>query len=507
MKKAVAYARYSTDKQTENSIAFQLEAIQKYCVKNNLLLTAIFKDDAESGTNTDREGFLAMLDAARRKEFDCVVIYDVTRGSRDVADWFAFRKAMYMLGIEVVSATEQLGDITDPNNFLTELITIGIGQHQVLTTRQKSIAGVAVKAKQGAFLGGYPPLGYDIINGQYVINEQEARTVRMIFEAYASGKSYNAILELIHGAKGKRGRPIGKNSLHSILTNERYIGVYTWNKRFQKRFRKWAGGKPNPNCVRIENFIPAIIGSELWERVQKRMSENKRKAVNKAKHEYLLSGLIECTNCGSTYVGHCSTNKKGYSTRYYICGNKYRTRTCNSKNINADEIETFVVQQLKAYLLETDFEEIAQYIADQVNNTSPDLSREKKELAEITMQISNGMKAILQGLDFTELKDEISRLQIRKSELEDIIARNESNRKKVDKNKIIELFRHSIENWDVDLKNIIKYHITKIYANIDGSYTVNVGVHIAGCGGTQPIVCTTFLYNKSIAGFLKVRNK
>jgi len=483
MKKAVAYARYSTDKQTENSIAFQLEAIQKYCVKNNLLLTAIFKDDAESGTNTDREGFLAMLDAARRKEFDCVVIYDVTRGSRDVADWFAFRKAMYMLGIEVVSATEQLGDITDPNNFLTELITVGIGQHQVLTTRQKSIAGVAVKAKQGAFLGGYPPLGYDIINGQYVINEQEARIIRTIFEAYASGKSYNSILELIHGAKGKRGRPIGKNSLHSILTNERYIGVYTWNKRFQKKFGRWAGGKPNPNCVRIENFIPAIIELELWERVQERMSDNKKKSANKAKHEYLLSGLIECTNCGSIYVGHCSTNKKGYSTRYYICGNKYRTRTCNSKNINADEIETFIVQQLKAYLLETDFEEIAQYIADQVNNSSLDLSKEKKELADITMQINNGMKYILNGKDFPELEEEIDRLRVRKGELEDIIARRESNKCKVDPAKIIELFNVSMKNWDVDLKNIIKYHVQKIYANIDGSYTVNVGVHIAGCGG------------------------
>lgn len=498
MKKAAAYARYSTDKQTEDSIAFQLEEIQKYCVKNKLLLTAIYKDDAQSGTNTDRQGFIEMIDAAKRKEFDCVVIYDVTRGSRDVADWFYFRKTMAALDIKVISATENLGDITDPNDFLTELITVGIGQHQVLTTRQKSIASVAVKAKQGVFLGGYPPLGYDIVNGQYVINEQEARVVRTIFEAYASGKSYNAILELIHGAKGKRGKPIGKNSLHSILTNERYIGVYTWNKRFQKRFRKWAGGKPNPNCVRIENFIPAIIEPELWKRVQERMSNNKRRAANKAKHEYLLSGLIECTSCGSTYVGHCSTNKKGYSTRYYICGNKYRTHTCNSKNINADEIETFVVQQLKAYLLETDFEEIAQYIADQVNNASPDLSREKKELAEITMQINNGMKAILKGIDFPELEDEISRLRVRKSELEDIIARNEANKRKVDKNKIAELFRKSVESWDVDLKNIIKCHITKIYANIDGSYTVNVGVHIAGCGGTQSIVCTTFLYNKSI---------
>ena len=125
--------------------------------------------------------------------------------------------------------------------------------------------------------------------------------------------------------------------------NERYIGTYTWNKRHVKLFRKWAGGTPNPNCVRLEGLIPAIISPELWERVQKRMSDNKRNARNKAKRTYLLTGLIECEECGATYVGHTSTNRKGYETRSYICGNKYRTRTCSAKNINADEIESFVV--------------------------------------------------------------------------------------------------------------------------------------------------------------------
>jgi site-specific DNA recombinase len=291
-------------------------------------------------------------------------------------------------------------------------------------------------------------------------------------------------LDAVQGVKGKRGQPLGKNSLNSILTNERYIGVYTWNKRFQKKFGKWAGGKPNPNCARKEGAIPAIVESELWERVQTRMGDNSKKATNKAKHEYLLSGLIECTNCGSTYVGHCSTNKRGYSTRYYCCGGRYRTRTCTAKNINADEIETFVVQQLKAYFLETDFEDVAQRIADEVNNASEDLTREKRELADIVLQINNGMKAIMRGMEFPELEEEIGHLRVRKGELEDIIARKESGRGKVNPAKIIDLFNASMKNWDVDLKNIIKYHIDKIYANPDGSYAVNVGVHImvAGAG-------------------------
>lgn len=225
---AVAYARYSTDNQTENSIAYQLERIQQYCAANNILLVGIYKDEACSGTNMDRDDFQRLLRDCRRKDrnFDAVVIYDIFRGSRDVGDWFTFRKSMMYLGVQVISATGQkIGDLTNSQDFLTEVFTVAMGQMEVLGSRQKSIDGVAVKAKQGAFLGGVPPLGYDIVNGQYVINPAEAQIVRNIFAWYAAGKSYDYIIDHLNGALGKRGRPIGKNSLNDMLQNERYSEI------------------------------------------------------------------------------------------------------------------------------------------------------------------------------------------------------------------------------------------------------------------------------------------
>lgn len=300
---AAEYMRYSTDNQTENSIAYQQAKIRKYAAENGIQIVASFQDEACSGTNTDRRGFQALVAAAHRREFDAVIVYDISRGSRDVGDWFSFRKAMMYLGVKVISASGQkLGDLTNSADFLTELITVGMGQVEVLGSRQKSIDGVAVKAKQGAFLGGVPPLGYDIVCGQYVINPAEAAIVRDIFTWYAAGKSYDYIVDHLKGAVGKRGRPIGKNSLNGILQNERYIGVYTWNKKKYKIMRKWAGGQPNPNVERIENAIPRIIDSDTWEKVQARMKDNKRNAKNKARHSYLLTGLIECEECGAAYV-------------------------------------------------------------------------------------------------------------------------------------------------------------------------------------------------------------
>lgn len=483
--KAAEYARYSTDRQTENSIEYQLQEIRKYCAANNIPIVATFTDEACSGTNADRKGFQAMVNAAKAGEIDAVVIYDISRGSRDVGDWFTFRKAMMHLGVAVISATGQkIGDLTNGQDFLLELITVGMGQVEVLGSRQKSIDGVAVRAQQGVFLGGLAPLGYDIVDGHYVINPSEAATVRQIIEWYAAGRSYAYMCDRLHGLSGKRGRPLGKNSFYSILTNERYIGVYTWNKRKCKLFRKWAGGAPNPAVVRLEGAIPPIIDLTLWERVQERMKDNKRNAQNKARHTYLLSGLIECEACGAAYVGHTSTNTRGYTTRYYCCGDKYRTRNCCSKNINADEIESFVVQHLKAYLLDLDFEETAKFIADQVNSAAPDLSAEKNELAQVNAQITNGVKAVLAGLSIPELEQELDRLRVRKSELEDIIARRSADRPEVDPAAIVELLQESVDQWNEEnLPQIIRQHITKIYAHADGTYSVNVGVHLSGCGG------------------------
>ena len=495
--RAAAYARYSTDKQTENSIEYQLAEIRRYCAAHEIPVTATFTDEGRSGTNADRPGFQAMVAAAKAHAIDAVVVYDISRGSRDVGDWFAFRKDMMRLGVTVISATGQkIGDLTNSQDFLLELLTVGMGQVEVLNTRQKSLDGVAVKAKQGAFLGGLPPLGYDIVGDAYVINPTEAATVREIFRLYAEGRSYAYIIGHLAGAVGKRGRPLGKNSLNSILTNERYVGTYTWNKRKCKLFRKWAGGAANPNMVRIDDAIPPIVDPETWRKVRARMSDNKHNAKNKARHSYLLSGLIVCEKCGAAYVGHSSTNKRGYTTRYYTCGNKYRTRSCDARNINANEIESFVVEQLREYLRTLDYTETAQRIADQVNHASPDLSAERAELVNVSSQIQNGMKALLRfDSDFPELEDEIGRLRVRKAELEDIIAQRTSEHPTVDPAALAEMLRDSVSALgDDQIPALVRRFVQKIYASPDGSYSVEVGVHLDGCGGPFYIVCTTIRY-------------
>ena len=124
-----------------------------------------------------------------------------------MADWFQFRKTMRALGVQVISTNQQLGDITNPNDFLIELINVGLGQHMVLDTRKKSMAGMLERAKKGLYCGGNCPLGYKIENGRYVIEEKEAEVVRQIFNRYAQGESYNQIIDGLNGAVGNLADP------------------------------------------------------------------------------------------------------------------------------------------------------------------------------------------------------------------------------------------------------------------------------------------------------------
>lgn len=449
---AAAYAQYSTEHQTDSSIAYQMRKIEEYCDAHGITVSSCYADEAMSGTNTQRPAFQSLCRDAAQRKFDAVVIYDISRGSRDVSDWFSFRKQMALLHIQVISVEDHIGDILNPADYLTELITVGLGQHHVLTSRQKSMDSIATKAKTGQFLGGTPNFGYVIENGRYVIQPAEAEIVRTIYQMYAAGKSYGEILDTIGEVRGRRDKVMGK----------------------------YAGNIPNENAVRIEDSIPAIIDKDTWEAVQMRMNDKKQRACNKAKRNYLLSGLIECTECGASYVGHTSTNKRGYSTRYYCCGNKYRNHTCHAKNINAEELEVFVVQNLKQYFANIDFSQMAQQIADEINGATVDLKAERKELADIIFQLNNGTKAILKGIDYPELQEEMFRLRVRKSELEDVIQRG-AEHNPVSVEKLVQLFQNAMERLDTDTKQVCK-SMVKIYAHPNGDCDLEVGVHIGECG-------------------------
>lgn len=469
---AAAYARYSTEHQC--SIEVQLYKIKQYCIENDLELPEnyIYYDEAVSGMLTEqRHGFQKLLQVARNKEIDCIVLYDITRGSRDVENWLRFRKEMNKLHIPIYSVIDRLGNLDNPTDFLTELITVGMGQTHVLTSRQKSMDKIDMLAKEGKFLGGYAPFGYQIKDGQYYIIEWEAEIIRQIFGMYANGKSYKDILlSLPDGLVGRRGRPFGRNTLHEILKNERYVGVYTWCKREVKYLSEWAGGGPSERAVRIENAIPAIVDMETWRKVCLRMEQNKHNTMNNTRKEnrtYLLSGLMRCGHCGASLSGVTTTNKKGYEYKFYTCTNKRRLHNCKAKNIAANDIEPLVVNLIKRDVLNRSLlEKTAEAIIAISENSgkSEQFLHLRNELASVDSKINNLMNALMDGLDSEAVRNKLAELEAQKKIIQQKIKIAQPA-KELSKEFVIQQLEKDIDKLEADpgaIAELIKKYVTSV---------------------------------------------
>lgn len=422
----VAYCRYSSDNQTENSIEYQLDAINRYCASRHIIISDRYIDAAYSGTNTDRPAFQKLLADVRAGLISTILVYDRSRFSRNAADYMSIKDELVRLGVQLVSVTEP--DVEGSTGWLSENLTAVINEHFVRQLREKSMSGSAVKARQGQFLGGKPPLGYRVEDGQYVIEPQEAETVRTIFGMYADYKTYQQIADYLNakGVKTRFGRKWTTNSFTAILHNERYIGTYTWMSRRIKYMRKWAGGGRNPNEVRIENAIPQIIDLSVWDAVQRRNRDNKGNARSKAcRREYPLSGVIECGLCGALMHGHTTGNQKTpYVYAYYECRN-HNHHECDNKPIKADEVEAMVKNALlrtvltptmQAEIVEKIYKEYIQYSQSDFHQRQA--AEIENELNTIARKLTAIYEAIEDGLYTPDMNDRVKKLVDRREELE-----------------------------------------------------------------------------------------
>lgn len=217
--------------------------------------------------------------------------------------------------------------------------------------------------------------GYDVVNKEYVINEKEAKVVRKIFDMRQKGYSLIDISVELNklGYKTKRGTEFKKNSLYDLLKNEKYIGNYIYGKGTKDDHRNL-----NENMIRHEGTIPAIISKEVFEAVNKKKEDKKESTASK--NFYLLTGLIKCGECGSTYTGTTQTTKKKngkvYKNQYYRCVSNTKIGKCNSRMIKKELIEEKVVSLLTKQLLNNET------IDTIVNNVNNEYKKGQKDFAE-----------------------------------------------------------------------------------------------------------------------------
>lgn len=480
LKPAAAYARYSSDNQRDESIDAQLRAIEDYAKRNGYRIVKVYIDKAKSATTDKRPEFQHMVQDSDLDLFSAVIVHKLDRFSRNKYDSATYKRKLKRNGVKLLSVTENLDD--SPESTILESVIEGMAEYFSKNLAREVMKGMKETALQCKHTGGTPPLGYDIdpATKRYLLNESEAEAIREIFSMYLNGYGYRRMISELNrkGFKTKKGRPFGKNSIRELLRNEKYSGVYVFNRASSKNdsgVRNNHQDKEDASIIRIDGGVPAIISKEDFQKAQRKMAANKRQpGFYCAKEIYLLSGLIFCGECGLAMQGnHRRGNDKRPKYISYRCGHRDRTKQCNNKEIRREYIEMYVLDQLEQHL----FNEAAiprllkmlnEYQSKTRSQVDKELSTFKKNLAETQKQIENIITAIGNGFFHETFKSRMSELEEEKLSLETSIhqlkARTTTTEITKDNlRRLLSMFRQFVAEKNIpECKKFIDHYVDRV---------------------------------------------
>ena len=343
--RVACYARYSTSMQREESISAQMRAMKAYCDDNGWIIVKKYVDEAYSATTDKRRQFQQMISDSCNKEFDIVLVHKLDRFARNRYDSSLYKQKLRKNGVRLCSVLERIDNT--PESILLEGLLESINEFYSANLARESMKGMKENALQCLHNGGSPGLGYDVDDTQHIIiNKEEAKIVVMIYSMYLSGYSCKVIAQMLNeeGYITKAGNPFKTYSVYGILLNEKYTGVYIFNRAESKGYdhkRNSHRSKPPEEIIRVEGGIPAIISKDVWEAVQKKRMSKSGKLQTSAPM-YLLSGKIICGVCGSKMYG---------SIRYRYSAEPYYMYSCHAKKVSCSNPKEIEKESLENYVI------------------------------------------------------------------------------------------------------------------------------------------------------------
>lgn len=451
MKTAVIYARYSSEKQTEQSIEGQIRVCNEFAAKNDIKIVDTYIDRATTGTNDNRAAFQKMLsDSDKKPIWDLVLVYALDRFGRNSIEVAVNKQRLQKNNIILISATQRTSVNIDGtknlDGIILENVLIGLSEYYSAELSQKVRRGQRESRQKGNFLGGKVPYGYRVENKKVLIDEERAEVVRLIFQLYANGKCVREILdELNRIGILYNGKPMYQSTLFKILKLEKYTGIYRYDGEI------------------YTNIYPQIIPIPLFERVQKMMEHNKLGA-NSRNTDFVLKGKLYCGLCGMKINGDSGTSHTGVKKFYYTCSNKKRFRKCNKTSIKKDEMEQMVFNYtLKMF----DSPETISKIADEIIQLHNQMTKEQsilhllnEERAKLQKSLNNLMTAIEEGVLTPTTKSRVNELEALIAETDMKIFVEQSKLERTLKKEDVE--KYIIEGLQDDGKALIGSLIDKV---------------------------------------------
>lgn len=479
----VIYARFSSHNQNEQSIEGQLKYCEDYAKRNDYHIIHTYIDEARSGTSDSREQFQQMIEDSKNKTFQGILVYQLDRFSRNRYDSAIYKNKLKKNGVRVFSARENISD--DASGILMESVLEGMAEYYSAELGQKVVRGMEINASKGFYNGGPIPLGLKveevplplgangkmIIKKKYAIDKEKAEIVQKIFEMYINDNTMAEIVRYLNkkGIKTSKGNEFDKSGISAIITNKKYIGIYTYKSKNSNEIKEYP------------DSIPRIIDDVTFKKAQEKISKNKSApSRGKAIVPYLLTTKLFCGTCKEMMTGISGTSQNGKLHSYYTCKGVAQHK-CDRKNVKKDYIEDLVVDLARRELTTENIEMIAKAVYETAYKTQ-DSSRVKQLQREI-LKLQKERDHLFDSLkvcDYDDVKqsifEEISKIEQQRKNIERQIREEESEIFQISEKDII-LFLKGLRNRDIqDIKykkmliNVLIYkvylydnHITIIY--------------------------------------------
>ena len=404
------YARYSAgSRQTDQSIEGQLQVCRDYAAAQGYTVTRIYRDSHISGTTDDRAQFRQMLADSDTGAFDAVLVWKNDRFGRNLEEQVVNEMRLKNNGVSLISVTEPLAD--GPLGPMQKALLMGIAEFYSAANSENVRRGMRQAALNCQVISGAIPFGYRKgADKRFALDPPAADMVREIYQRYDCGEKIFSIMDDCN-RRGfrtvQRSAPFTHNTMYSILSNERYTGVYLWKD------------------VRIEGGMPQIVDRELFERVRAKMQQNKKApARSKSAEPFLLTTRCFCALCGAPMIGDSGTGKNGTTHYYYSCAARKNARSkrdaCPQKSIRKDALEELVLRRTLSDLLQPQTcAQIARQLVEyqQKDRTGVQLEALARRRRQVQKAIENLLDLAEAGQCSAGLAD---RLALREKELEEI---------------------------------------------------------------------------------------
>ena len=413
--KCYIYTRVSTSMQVDGySLDAQKDKLHKYADYQDMIISGEYSDEGKSGKSVEgRPQFQQMLSdiESGKDNVDYVLVFKLSRFGRNAADVLSSLQRMQDFGVNLICVEDGIDSSKDAGKLMISVLS-AVAEIERENILVQTMEGRRQKAREGKWNGGFAPYGYQLINGELHIAEDEAEIIRIIYDKFANTTMGIAAIATFLNNSGYKKKLRQNNTIEGfstsfvkgvlgVLDNPVYCGKLAFGRR---KNEKIPGTRNEYHIVKQDKYMlndgihEAIVPEELWNQVHKKRQETGVANIktHSLDHEHILSGIIKCPICGSGMYGNVNRKKHpggGHYKDYFYYACKHRTfvngHKCTYRKQWSEEIcpEAIEVKQeevtVKGEKLVDNYYLFEETIEDDRKETFTDIEKNSIQLSDM----------------------------------------------------------------------------------------------------------------------------